>query len=114
MVSKALLFSSCIYSNYRLNSLRRLFYSAEGLNRFSRDKLPGAFEELLEQVELGVGNELMYPHESGFKKVHSVLNVASILQVTSNPLHARLQAGDLQGSCHHLVNQEKIQWIDDE
>lgn len=93
---------------------RRLFYSAEGLNRFSRDKLPGAFDELLGQIELGIGNELLYPHETAYKRVHAVLNVASTLQVTSNPLHARLQAGDLQGACHHLVNQEKIQWIDDE
>jgi hypothetical protein len=100
--------------NKHLMMQRRLFYSAEGLNRFSRDKLPGAFDELLVQVELGIGNELVYPHETGYEKIRSVLNVASSLQVTSNPLHARLQAGDLQGSCHHLVNQERIQWIDDE
>lgn len=100
--------------NQHLMLQRRLFFSAEGLNRFSRDKLPGAFDELLEQVELGIGNELFYTHDTGFKKIHSVLNVASTLQVTSNPLHMRLRAGDLQGSCHHLVNQGKIQWIDDE
>lgn len=99
------------YQNH-LTQQRRLFYSAEGLNRFSRDKLPGAFDELLEQVEVGVGNDLMYLHPTSFDKLHQVLKTASSLQVTSNPLHARLRAGDLQGSCHHLVNQQKIHWID--
>lgn len=65
--------------NKHLMMQRRLFYSAEGLNRFSRDKLPGAFDELLVQVELGIGNELVYPHETGYEKIRSVINVASSL-----------------------------------
>jgi len=93
---------------------RRLFYSTEGLNRFSRDKLPGAFDDLINQVELGVSSELTFPHPDGMTRLTKVLNTANTLQVTANPLHARLQAGDLQGACHHLANQERIRWIDED
>lgn len=93
---------------------RRLFYSAEGLNRFSRDKLPGAFDDLIGQVEDGVSSDLAYPHPDGMTRLTKVLNTANTLQVTSNPLHARLQAGDLQGACHHLANHECINWVDED
>lgn len=93
---------------------RRLFYSAEGLNRFSRDKLPGAFDDLIGQVELGVSSELAYPHSDGMTRLNKVLNTANTLQVTSNPLHTRLQAGDMQGACHHLANQKRINWVDED
>jgi hypothetical protein len=92
---------------------RRLFFSAEGLNRFSRDKLPGAFAELLDQVELGVGTALSTKYSNGMNKLGAVLNQASGLQVSDNPLSARLQAGDLQGSCHHLANQDRATWVDE-
>jgi hypothetical protein len=92
---------------------RRLFYSAEGLNRFSRDKLPGAFDDLLEQIELGVGSVVLAPHANGMTRLQQTLAVANTLQVTTNPLSARFKAGDLQGGCHHLVNQERMNWVYD-
>ena len=90
---------------------RRLFYCAEGLNRFSRDKLPGAFEDLLDQIELGVASTVSAPHESGMERLTETLNTANQLPIAAHPLNARLVAGDLQGSCHHLANQERIQWV---
>jgi len=93
---------------------RRLFYSAEGLNRFSRDKLPGAFDDLVGQVEVGVSSDLTQPHPDGMSRLTKVLDTANTLQVTSNPLNARLQAGDLRGACHHLANQERIGWVDED
>ncbi|BBU97682.1 hypothetical protein DDM70_09070 [Vibrio cholerae] len=93
---------------------RMLFYSAEGLNRFSRDKLPGAFDDLKNQVEIGIGSSLNYPHENGLTRLKEVLNTANTLQVTSNPLSGRLQAGDLGGTCHHLANQGRVKWVDED
>lgn len=93
---------------------RRLFYSAEGLNRFSRDKLPGAFDELLDQVELGVGSVVEAPQPDGLTRLKETLVAANTLPVTTNPLSTRLQAGDLQGTCHHLANQERIAWVDED
>lgn len=91
---------------------RRLFYSAEGLHRFSRDKLPGAFDELLDEVEIGIGSVVTMPHPAGMTRLAETLAVANSLQVQNNLLHSRLQAGDLQGSCHHLVNQSRLSWVD--
>ena len=91
---------------------RRLFYCAEGLNRFSRDKLPGAFDDLLDQLELGVGSIVTAPHVNGFARLQATLVAAGSLTVASTPLQARLVAGDLPGSCHHLVNLERLCWID--
>jgi len=95
-------------------SQRMLFYSAEGLNRFSRDKLPGAFDELVNQVEVGIGSDLNYPHPDGLARLTKVLDTANGLQVTANPLNARLQAGDLGGACHHLANQGRAKWVDED
>jgi hypothetical protein len=93
-------------------SQRMMFYSAEGLNRFSRDKLPGAFDDLVTQIEIGIGSDIGYPHPSGLDRLTKVLDKANSLQVTSNPLHRRLQAGDLGGTCHHLANQDRASWVD--
>lgn len=95
-------------------SQRKLFYSAEGLYRFSRDKLHGTFEDLLLQVEIGIGSVASLPYTDGVAKITAVQNTANALQVTSNPLHARLQAGDLQGTCHHLANNGNLTWVEEE
>ena len=93
---------------------RMLFYSAEGLNRFSRDKLPGAFDQLVNDVAVGIGSDLTYPHPDGLARMTKVLDTANGLQVTANPLNARLQAGDLRGTCHHLANQGRATWVDED
>ena len=99
------------YRNH-FTSQRRLFYSAEGLNRFSRDKLPGAFDALLDDVETGVSSVALAPHDCSWTRLTQTMSMANTLQVTNNPLHHRLQGGDLQGTCHHLVNQERLDWVD--
>jgi hypothetical protein len=93
---------------------RRLFYSAEGLNRFSRDKLPGAFDDLLQQVEIGIGSVVSTPYPNGMKRLTATLEVAQTLRIGTNPLQSRLQAGDVPGSCHHLANQGRVNWVDDD
>ncbi|EPD8213113.1 ABC-three component system protein [Yersinia enterocolitica] len=101
------------YSKHFANQ-RVIFYSAEGLNRFSRDKIPGAFDELLEQVNTGIGSVESLPYVHGVDKITEVQKVANALQVTSNPLHMRLQAGDLQGTCHHLANNGNLNWVEED
>jgi hypothetical protein len=91
---------------------RRLFYSAEGLHRFSRDKLPGAFDALLDDVEIGVSGVACTPYDCSLARLTNTLLAANSLQVNDNPLHYRLQAGDLQGTCHHLVNLQRLAWED--
>lgn len=93
---------------------RRLFYCAEGLNRFSRDKLPGAFEALLGEIEVGIGGVLYGQYRTAMERVNETLQCANNLRTETNALKSRLQAGDLQGSCHHLANQSRIKWVEDE
>ncbi|MEZ8456599.1 ABC-three component system protein [Vibrio cyclitrophicus] len=93
---------------------RVLFYCAEGLNRFSRDKLPGAFDDLLSIVQTSVDRKLNRPYENAFKRMDEVLDKASNTQIQSNLLKHRLDSTDLEGCCHHLVNLNKIGWMDEE
>ncbi|RKG62461.1 hypothetical protein D7X30_04005 [Corallococcus sp. AB011P] len=93
---------------------RRVFYSAEGLSRFSRDKLPGAFGALLNEVEAGIGPVLYAPYPTGMNRLTETMKFTSSLKIELNALKSRLQAADLLGTCHHLANQGRITWIDDE
>lgn len=99
------------YSEH-LHSCRGEFYSAEGLKRFSMEVLPGEFENLLNSVHAAIRRVSTSPlHDSGMKKMEAVLETASKMQITDNPLHRRLLPADLPGTCHHLVNEEKLKWI---
>jgi len=44
-------------------------------------------------------------------RLESVLESASKLQITNNPLSSRLLPADLPGACHQLVNEEKLKWV---
>lgn len=96
------------------NAQRRLFYSAEGLNRFSRDKLPGAFDALIDEVEIGIGGIVSVPYSSGMERLTETLKTANSLRVETNALKSRLQSGDLQGTCHHLANEGRVTWVNDD
>jgi hypothetical protein len=93
---------------------RRHFYFAEGLNLFSRDKLPGAFGELLNQVEVGIETAVAYPHTNGITRLEKTIETANVLIIGNNPLKHRLQAGDLAGSCHHLANLARVSWVEND
>jgi hypothetical protein len=104
-------FQSPDYGDH-LQSCRTEFYSADGLARFSRDIYPGEFENLKDAVHNGVKRLVASPQLStGMERMTSVLNHASGLQITENPLSKRLLPADLPGTCHHLVNEKKIKWV---
>ncbi|GGC83687.1 hypothetical protein GCM10011396_33860 [Undibacterium terreum] len=104
-------FSSEAYGEH-LQGCRAEFYSAEGLKRFRRDIYPEDFEKLLEAVYAGVKRVLSSPlHQNGMVRLDAVLNHASTLQISDNPLSRRLFPADLPGACHHLVNEEKMKWV---
>lgn len=101
------------YENYKnhLIGCRTEFYSAEGLKRFSRDIYPSEFEKLLCSVHQGIMRTLANPtYSNSFQRLENTLEKAATLQITDNPLSKRLLPVDLPGTCHHLVNEEKIKW----
>ena len=53
-------------------------------------------------------------YDNSFKKVKSVENEAGKLVIDSNPLKEICRPIDKKGLCHHLVNDNKISWVEDE
>lgn len=96
-------------------SCRQQFYFAEGLNRFSRDFVPNAFDELLGEVRIGISPVVDdSTHVNGLKRLNETLKFAPTLSLTTNPLKERIQSNDLMGACHHLANRGEVKWVLDE
>lgn len=91
---------------------RSQFYSAEGLRMFSRDIFPDQFDELLDEVLAGVKPSIANSTlDTGLKRLHKAIEVASTLKITENSLSSNLRGPDLPGTCHHLANKGKVKWV---
>ena len=98
------------YYNH-LGRSRTQFYSAEGLDRFSRDSLPpGAFAELQEEFFHGIADEIDEEHPDGYRRVRAVIRAAQELQVSAHALMSVLRTLDRQGICHQLANEGRVKW----
>lgn len=92
---------------------RNSFYSAESLEKFSRDNFPEAdplpFQELKEDA-----HHVLYPtlklneSESGFRRVLLASQTINGQTFASNPLSQEIKPLDKDGLCNHLVNDERI------
>lgn len=101
--------------NQHFENCRRQFYYAEGLNRFSRDFVPDAFDSLLKDVRVGISPVVDdATHPDGLKRLNETLKHATSLTATTNPLKERIRSMDLQGACHHLANIGEVKWVPDE
>lgn len=94
-------------------SQRAAFYCAEGLKRFSRDLYTeDEFDRLLVMVLSGIRPSVnSVIHKTGMDRLTVAINTVSKLGVTDSKLSTRLRGGDLPGTCHHLVNENKIKWV---
>ena len=94
-------------------SQRALFYCAEGLKTFSRDTYGEAeFEALLGMVLTGIKPKIKSPrHKTGLDRLEAGTEGAQQLVVNDSPLAPKLRPGDLPGTCHHLANQRRLQWL---
>ncbi len=93
---------------------RQVFYCAEGLQRFSRDIYPHEeeFERLLDMVYAGIRPTVTQLRlKTGMDRVDAAVDKASSLQVQESRLSPQLRAGDLPGTCHHLVNGSRLKWV---
>lgn len=74
--------------------------------------MPGEFEKFMDSVYVGIKRESSNPrYRTGFDRLDAVLQTATSLQVTDSPLYKRLLPADLPGTCHQLVNEEKLKWV---
>ncbi|MTT32050.1 hypothetical protein GMB86_08505 [Terrilactibacillus sp. BCM23-1] len=91
------------------------FYEAESLMRFERDTIPpniNAFEELKDEVYYSVVDTYENNFNDGFERVKAVTDKARAISVTSsNPLSSVLTKNDQHGICHHLSNDERLDWV---
>lgn len=91
------------------------FYQAESLMRFERDTIPpdsNAFEELKDELFYGIIDILENDYKNGFERVKTVTDKARVLSFTNNnPLSPVLTKNDQHGMCHHLANEERIDWV---
>lgn len=100
------------YSEH-FSASRTAFYCAEGLKRFSRDLYPeDEFGHLLTMVLAGIRPVVSSPkNKTGLDRLDQAVMAAAGLNVSESKLSPRIRGGDLPGTCHHLVNENKIRWI---
>lgn len=106
------LMSSVSYGEH-FQSHRALFYCAEGLKTFSRDTHgEEEFDALLGMVLTGIKPTVKSPrHKTGLDRLEASTLGAQGLVVNECVLSPKLRPGDLPGTCHHLANQRRLQWV---
>lgn len=100
------------YSEH-FSASRTAFYCAEGLKRFSRDLYPeDEFGHLLMMVLAGIRPIVSSPkNKTGLDRLDRAVTAAASLNVSDSKLSPRIRGGDLPGTCHHLVNENRIRWV---
>ena len=98
------------------NTQRNSFYSAESLEKFSRENFPEAvpppFDELLDDAFSVLETTLeLHSSESGFKRTLIASQEIKRQSFASNPLSPEMRPLDKDGLCNHLANDNRIKWI---
>lgn len=95
-----------------LDSARINYYSAENLQRFSRDWLPDTeFGELLDECYESISPVVNSPHENGYYRYLETSKHAVLMSYDSHPLTNYLKQRDKKGFCHQLANSGQIKWV---
>jgi hypothetical protein len=90
---------------------REAFYHAESLRVFARDNTPPrTFDDLQDEIYFGVVDTHNADHPNGYERACQVSKAARDLQLTSNPLVPCIKTQDRDGICHHLANEDRLQW----
>ena len=97
--------------NAHFGRQREAFYQAEALRVFARDSVPdGTFDALQEDIYGGVIDTHDADHPDGYARVCEVTKAARDMQITSNALISCTNPKDRDGICHHLANEDRLQW----
>lgn len=95
------------------NRQRVLFYSAESLRNFARDRTPPqTFDCLQDDVYNGVVDVCESSHQDGLECLRATITQAAQVNVTGNALAGVAKVADLQGICHQLANDDRLTWTD--
>ena len=95
------------------NRQRVLFYSAESLRNFARDRTPPrTFYSLQEDVYYGVIDTCEAAHSDGLERLRKTVSAAGQLDVSGNALVGVTKVADKQGICHQLANDDRLTWTE--
>jgi hypothetical protein len=93
------------------NRQRVLFYSAEALRNFARDRTPPlTFDSLQDDVFHGVIDICESNHASGLVRLRATVSAAGGVDVGGNALVGVTRVADKQGICHQLANDDRLTW----
>ena len=98
------------------NIQRKCFYSAEGLNDFSRDYLPTdeTFNDLQNQIMYPVKSQILCnTYKDGVECLNSAITMATTLKIGDNSLSEFLKTNDRIGILHQVANEdENVEWTE--
>ena len=95
------------------NRQRVLFYSAESLRNFARDRTPPqTFGSLQEDVYNGVIDICEAAHPDALDRLRKTVSAAGQLDVSGNALVGVTKVADKQGICHQLANDDRLTWTE--
>ncbi|RIH72228.1 hypothetical protein BJG01_03765 [Vibrio splendidus] len=97
--------------NSELKSARNNYFSAEALDKFSRDWLPYGFEDLKDECYEAISPTFKQTHSDGYEKYLKTLESSVNISYSSHPLVHYIRIQDKKGLCHHLVNDQMIRWV---
>ena len=89
---------------------REYFYEAEGLNRFTRDCLPGAFDSFKQDILVGVEDVCESAHASAMDRLMATTSKALDVQLGTLAGRVEPSPADRKGACHHLANDNELIW----
>lgn len=93
------------------NRQRVLFYNAESLRNFARDRTPPrTFDSLKDDIYYGVINVCEATHPDALERLRTTLSTAGQLNVNGNALVGMTKVPDKQGICHQLANDDRLTW----
>jgi hypothetical protein len=93
------------------NRQRVLFYSAESLRNFARDRTPPqTFDSLQDDVYHGVIDICEASHADALERLRATVLAAAQLDVSGNALAGVARVADKQGVCHQLANNDRLTW----
>jgi hypothetical protein len=96
---------------------RRSFRMVEDLRQLSRDNLPeGTYEEFQDDMYEGIINTVEDDYKNAFFRVKETEKESTKIIIESYPSleEKKCKTIERKGVCHQLVNDEKINWIEDE
>ena len=95
------------------NRQRVLFYSAESLRNFARDRTPPrTFDSLQQDVYNGVIDICEADYADALMRLREVVSTAGQLDVSGNALVGVTNVADKQGICHQLANEDRLAWTE--